>query len=98
MSASILRILAGGVAVAALSTSLALAQTKPLAITNAEIFDATGAAPYRGTLVVKGGRIIAVGAKVKAPKGATVIDAAGKAVVRASSTSTPTGRPAARRP
>ncbi len=81
MSASILRILAGGVAVAALSTSLAMAQTKPLAITNAEIFDATGAAPYRGTLVVKDGRIVAVGAKVKAPKGATVIDAAGKAVV-----------------
>lgn len=81
MSASILRILAGGVAVAALSTSLAMAQTKPLAITNAEIFDATGAAPYRGTLVVKDGRIVAVGPKVKAPKGATVVDAAGKAVV-----------------
>jgi imidazolonepropionase-like amidohydrolase len=81
MSASILRILAGGVAVAAISTAMAMAQTKPLAITNAEIFDATGAAPYRGTLVVKDGRIVAVGAKVKTPKGATVLDAAGKAVV-----------------
>ncbi len=75
------RILLGGLAAAALSTSLAAAQTKPLAVVNAEIFDATGAAPYHGTLVVKDGRIVAVGAGVKAPKGATVIDAKGAALL-----------------
>ncbi|MDG2528001.1 amidohydrolase family protein [Caulobacter endophyticus] len=73
------RILLGGLCAAALSTSLAAAQ--PLAVVNAEIFDATGAAPYRGTLVVDGGRILAVGPKVKAPRGATVIDAKGEALI-----------------
>ncbi|AYV48805.1 amidohydrolase [Caulobacter flavus] len=73
------RILLGGLCAAALSTSLAAAQ--PLAVINAEIFDATGAAPYRGTLVVENGRILAVGPKVKAPKGATVVDAKGKALI-----------------
>ena len=48
---------------------------------NAEIFDATAAAPYRGTLVVKDGRILAVGPKVKAPKGATIVDAKGEALI-----------------
>ncbi|MFT4252925.1 MAG: amidohydrolase, partial [Caulobacter sp.] len=75
------RILLGGLAAAALSTSLAAAQTRPLAVVNAEIFDATGAAPYHGTLVVKDGRIVAVGADVKAPKGATVLDAKGAALL-----------------
>ena len=73
------RILLGGLCAAALSTSLAAAQ--PLAVVNAEIFDATGAAPYRGTLVVKDGRILAVGPKVKAPKGATIVDAKGAALI-----------------
>ena len=73
------RILLGGLCAAALSTSLAAAQ--PLAVVNAEIFDATGAAPYRGTLVVDNGRILAVGPKVKAPKGAKVIDAKGEALI-----------------
>ncbi|NGM50802.1 amidohydrolase family protein [Caulobacter sp. 602-2] len=73
------RILLGGLCAAALSTSLAAAQ--PLAVVNAEIFDATGAAPYRGTLVVENGRILAVGPKVKAPKGATIVDAKGEALI-----------------
>ncbi|KSB91061.1 amidohydrolase [Caulobacter vibrioides] len=73
------RILLGGLCAAALSTSMAAGQ--PLAVVNAEIFDATGAAPYRGTLVVEGGRILAIGPKVKAPRGATVIDAKGEALI-----------------
>ncbi|PLR21850.1 amidohydrolase [Caulobacter zeae] len=73
------RILLGGLCAAALSTAMAAAQ--PLAVVNAEIFDATGAAPYRGTLVVEGGRILAVGPKVKAPKGATIVDAKGEALI-----------------
>ncbi len=75
------RILLGGLCAAALSTSLAVAQTKPLAVVNAEIFDATGAAPYRGTLVVKDGRILAIGPQVKAPKGASIVDAKGAALI-----------------
>ena len=43
-------------------------------------FDATGAAPYRGALVVQDGRILDVGPAVKAPKGAQVIDARGEAL------------------
>ncbi|PVM82005.1 amidohydrolase family protein [Caulobacter endophyticus] len=73
------RILLGGLCAAALSTSMVAAQ--PLAVVNAEIFDATGAAPYRGTLVVENGRILAVGPKVKAPKGATIVDARGEALI-----------------
>jgi imidazolonepropionase-like amidohydrolase len=73
------RILLGGLCAAALSTAMAAAQ--PLAVVNAEIFDATGAAPYRGTLVVDNGRILAVGPKVKAPKGATIVDAKGEALI-----------------
>lgn len=75
------RILIGGLAAAALSTSLAAAQDRPLAVTNAEIFDAAGAAPYRGTLVVEKGRIVAVGPQVQIPKGASVIDAGGEALL-----------------
>ncbi|HZG32028.1 MAG TPA: amidohydrolase, partial [Sphingopyxis sp.] len=36
-----------------------------VAITGATIFDATGRAPFRGTVIVRGGRIEAVGADVK---------------------------------
>ncbi|PVM83707.1 amidohydrolase family protein [Caulobacter radicis] len=75
------RILLGGLCAAALSTSIAVAQTRPLAVVNAEIFDATGAAPYRGTLVVKDGRIVAVGPAVKAPRGASIVDAKGAALI-----------------
>ena len=75
------RILLGGLCAAALSTSIAVAQTRPLAVVNAEIFDATGSAPYRGTLVAKDGRILEVGPKVKAPKGATIVDAKGAALI-----------------
>src|SRR3546814_7329972 len=52
-----------------------------VAITGATIFDATGKDPYRGTVVVRGGRIDAVGADVKAPKGAKIVRADGKALL-----------------
>lgn len=57
------------------------AATPTLAIVNAQIFDGTGAAPYKGTLVVQDGRIAAVGPDVRAPKGAQVVDAKGEALV-----------------
>lgn len=59
----------------------AQAGTPALAIVNAQIFDGTGAAPYKGTLVVQDGRIAAVGPNVRAPKGARVIDAKGEALL-----------------
>lgn len=54
---------------------------RPIAIVNAWIFDATGAPPYRGALVVRDGRIAAVGPDVAAPKDAKVIDAKGQALL-----------------
>lgn len=47
-----------------------------LAITNAHVIP-IDAEPFDGTLVVKGGRISALGPKMKIPAGAAVIDAAG---------------------
>src|SRR5262249_4627050 len=54
-----------------------------VAFTNARIIDGTGRAPIeRGTLVVSGGRITAVGpSSVKIPAGAQRIDASGKTIV-----------------
>ena len=48
-----------------------------LAITNATIHPVTRPVIERGTLVVRGGKIEALGANVQVPAGATVIDAAG---------------------
>lgn len=82
MTAVSVRLLLGGFAASSLLLGgAALAAPKALAVVNAEIFDATGAAPYRGTLVVRDGRIVDIGPAVRAPKGAVVIDAKGKAVV-----------------
>ncbi len=47
------------------------------AITNARIFPISGPAIERGTIVIRGNRIEAVGANVAVPAGATVIDAKG---------------------
>lgn len=52
-----------------------------VAITGATIFDATGTAPFRGTVIVRGGRIEAVGADVRIPPRATVVRAEGKALL-----------------
>jgi imidazolonepropionase-like amidohydrolase len=52
------------------------------ALTGATIIDGTGSAPRRGeTIIIRGDRIAAVGAKAKVPAGATVIDVAGKTVI-----------------
>jgi imidazolonepropionase-like amidohydrolase len=48
-----------------------------LAITNARIFPVTSAAIEKGTVVIRGGRIEALGANLQVPQGATVIDAKG---------------------
>jgi imidazolonepropionase-like amidohydrolase len=49
----------------------------PIAITNARIHPVTAATIERGTIVIRGGNIEAVGANVQVPAGATVVDAGG---------------------
>lgn len=51
-----------------------------IAITNARILPASRAAIERGTVVIRDGRLVAVGANVPVPTGARVIDGTGKIV------------------
>ena len=51
-----------------------------IAITNARIFTAAGPAIEKGTVVIRAGKIAAVGANVAVPAGARVIDASNKIV------------------
>jgi imidazolonepropionase-like amidohydrolase len=56
----------------------AAAQEKSLVIQNARVVTVEGPTLERGTVVITGGRIAAVGEGVAAPAGATVIDAGGR--------------------
>lgn len=67
-------------AAAPASGTLVPAAGEAVAITNARILPVSGAAIERGTIVIRGGRIAAVGANAAVPPGARVIDAAGKTV------------------
>jgi imidazolonepropionase-like amidohydrolase len=58
----------------------ASAQADVIAITNARVLTAAGPAIERGTVVIRDGRIAAVGADVAVPAGARVIDGTGKTV------------------
>jgi imidazolonepropionase-like amidohydrolase len=58
--------------------ALAAAQDKPLAIQGARIVTVSGPVIEKGTVVVEHGRIVAVGADVAVPAGATVVDGTGK--------------------
>jgi imidazolonepropionase-like amidohydrolase len=51
-----------------------------VAITNARVLPVSGPPIERGTVVIRGGKIVAVGASVAVPAGARVIDATGKIV------------------
>jgi len=51
------------------------------AIVGATVFDGTGAAPRVATVIIRDGRIAEVGSGLKAPRGATVIQAKGKALL-----------------
>jgi len=59
----------------------ALAAGQVTAIMGAAVFDGTGAAPRVANVVIRDGRIAEVGPGVKAPRGATVIQAKGKALL-----------------
>ena len=75
--------MAGAFAIVGLAIlpSGAAAAGRPTAIVGATVFDATGAAPHLANVVIQDGRIVAVGPAVKAPRGAQVIDAKGKALL-----------------
>jgi imidazolonepropionase-like amidohydrolase len=68
------------VAVLALLFSAAIVSGQTVAITNAKIYPIAGPVIERGTVVIRDGKIAAVGASVSVPAGASVIDAAGKIV------------------
>jgi len=70
-------------AAAFLAAGPAAAQESAVAIVDARIIPIVGDEIPRGTLVVRGGRIVAVGPSedVAAPEGATVIDGRGKVVM-----------------
>jgi len=51
-----------------------------IAIVNARVLPVAGSAIDRGTVVIRGGTLAAIGTNVAAPSGARVIDAAGKIV------------------
>lgn len=67
-----------GIALAALIAAPAAAQT--VAVTNARILGTASGEIASGTIVIKDGKITAVGANVQVPAGAQVLDAAGKIV------------------
>ena len=52
-----------------------LTMAQAIAFKGATVVDGTGAAPFRGTVVVEGSRIIAAGPVVEIPAGARIIDA-----------------------
>src|SRR5688572_16701754 len=73
-----LRLVLFAIAVAGLSSTVAQAQS--YAITNARIVTVSGPTIERGTVVVRGGLIAAVGADAKAPADAQVFDGTGLTV------------------
>ena len=67
-----------GLAVAALTTSAMPAGAQTVAITGATIYPVSGPKIERGTIVIRDGRIAAVGKDVAVPNGATRIDGTGR--------------------
>jgi imidazolonepropionase-like amidohydrolase len=60
--------------------SLPAAPSETVAITNARLLPVSGPAIERGTVIIRAGKIAAIGASVAVPSGARVIDATGKIV------------------
>ncbi len=68
-------------AVTACATAGGLAQERTVALMNAHLIPIDGPEIERGTLVMQGGKIVAVGADVLIPAGATAIDLNGKVLM-----------------
>ncbi|MGN5733599.1 amidohydrolase [Arthrobacter psychrochitiniphilus] len=62
---------------AAIRTAAEAAKKRVLAITNAHVVPVEGE-PFDGTLIVEGGKILALGASLQVPEGADVVDAKGQ--------------------
>ncbi|WP_297800157.1 CIA30 family protein [uncultured Brevundimonas sp.] len=75
------RTLLGATALAMVGGFAAAPQDGVVAIVGATVFDATGAEPYRANVVIRDGRIAEVGPEVRAPRGARIIRAEGKALL-----------------
>ena len=65
----------------AIASTLTAQNHRPIAFTNARIVTISGDTIERGTLVVRHGKIEAIGADVAAPAGARIIDATGKTIM-----------------
>jgi imidazolonepropionase-like amidohydrolase len=65
----------------ATATAAAAQDGRPVAFTNARLVTVSGATIERGTLVVKNGKVEAIGADAVVPAGARVIDATGKTIL-----------------
>ena len=73
-----------GLVAAALGAALALpaaAQDQAIAIRGGTVLPVSGPAIPNGTVVLRGGKIVAVGANVSIPSGAKIVDAKGKYVM-----------------
>jgi imidazolonepropionase-like amidohydrolase len=74
--------LAASIATALLVFSAsASAQERAIAIRGGTVLPITGPAIPNGTVVIRGGKILSVGANVQVPAGAEIVDAAGKYVM-----------------
>jgi imidazolonepropionase-like amidohydrolase len=62
-------------------TTSAQGGEKVIAIRGATVYTMTGAPIANGTVIIRGGKIAAVGAKVDIPRGAEIVDATGKVVM-----------------
>jgi imidazolonepropionase-like amidohydrolase len=63
-----------------LTAAPAWAAAEVIAIQGGRVYTVSGEVLERGTVLISGGKIAAVGASVEVPPGATVVDAAGKSV------------------
>ncbi|MFM1872036.1 MAG: hypothetical protein RL398_1458 [Planctomycetota bacterium] len=68
-------------ALLALAAAASAQDSRPIAFTNARIFTAAGPTIDAGTLVVRNGKIEAVGKDAVVPAGARVVDCAGKTIM-----------------
>jgi len=70
-------------ALLAIASTVASAQERPTAFTNARIITISGVTIERGTIVIHNGKIVSVGnaATASIPSGAVVIDATGKTIM-----------------
>lgn len=78
---TVLILLANGTAPSWMSTSAIEGQSSPVVLQGGRILTVSGPVIEEGSLVMEGGRITAVGAEVRVPPGARVIDVSGKVVM-----------------